>query len=475
LVILSSTNLALRRIIIKINANWKNLLIIAGLSLRKTSHIEEEEYHFSSREIEYLETLLSHMEGRFPGLSVEASLLREPPSSEVWKKAINKSFEGNNEGGGYGISLLTNIEFPMQALVTNFNRLGLATIGSCCGHGCDSRLPFQRHPHLLFKFQSDAFIANCLLESSGFCCRIGRYGELCINENEDRLMEAGFLLSLLDNLDEWKSQLLVQRENVLLSLLDIPGQSGEERQIGETMRKLLETRLDSVEIDKSGNVLGYKNSKSRRTNTSLTILLSAHLDVCNNTGDGKPIVREGTMLRRDGGILGADDRAGLAMIINCLDMLSQSDICVNVKVALPAEEEVGQIGASKIDESFFEGVDFGISLDRHGTNDIVYKSKSQDYCEKSKAELFKGFSRQLWGKDAEIYKPCEGGISDLRVWSALGIPSVNLSIGFNDEHRPYETLNLEAWHRAHDLVFHSIRNLKSALRRLEKRASQSTI
>ena len=64
----------------------------------------------------------------------------------------------------------------------------------------------------------------------------------------------------------------------------------------------------------------------------------------------------------------------------------------------------------------------------------------------------------LWG-GAYTYKITMGGTSDLRVWSKAGIPSVNLSIGYYNEHTPDEYLNLDEWHRTQDRRLQCYRNV----------------
>lgn len=447
-------------------SNWDKLLLVAGVQFTKYRFIEGDKYCIAPNNKEYLEKLLSNC-----GLheeSIGVNLLKEPPSKELWLEAMKKSFGGNGESGSYGGLSPTSIEFPMQALVINLNRLGLETFSACGGHGKNARPVFRRMPHLVFRLPTDAQITKNLLTSSGYKCHLGQYGELCIDESVDRLLDAGSMLGLLQDVEDWKHHLYTQRESLLLHLLNIPGVSGNEIEIGETMRTFLSTRLDSVQIDESGNVLGYKDSSLNGKKSTFTILLSAHLDVLDDSGDGFPIIRNGNVLEREKGILGADDRAGLAMVINCLDMLENSDIPVNIKIALPTQEETGQKGASKINLAFFDDIDFAISLDRHGNGDIVYKSNCRLYCDEQKARLFEIFSRELWGQRTNVYQLCEGRTSDLRVWSSYGIPSVNLSIGFKDEHFSSETLDLEAWHRTHDLLIHSIYELEYKLSQLQK-------
>ena len=180
------------------------------------------------------------------------------------------------------------------------------------------------------------------------------------------------------------------------------------------------------------------------------------MDVRDFSGEGKEILWEDNVLRREGGILGADDRAGIAAIINTIDVLKQYKIVCNLKFAFTVLEEVGMLGAEQIDKSFFEGVGFAVSLDRKGETDIVVRSSEFEYCPEAEAEFISSLSERLWRNEDFYYKAVEGGKSDLIVWSQLGIPSVNLSVGYSDEHTETESLNLGAWHRVQELLLEII-------------------
>lgn len=55
--------------------------------------------------------------------------------------------------------------------------------------------------------------------------------------------------------------------------------------------------------------------------------------------------------------------------------------------------------------------------------------------------------------EENAFVPCQGGISDLRVWSEKDTrPCVNLSVGYFDEHTDKERLDLICWDRTHQLV-----------------------
>lgn len=42
------------------------------------------------------------------------------------------------------------------------------------------------------------------------------------------------------------------------------------------------------------------------------------------------------------------------------------------------------------------------------------------------------------------WKTTSGGLSDAKVFAEMGIPSVNLSVGYQHEHTEFETLNYKA-------------------------------
>lgn len=99
------------------------------------------------------------------------------------------------------------------------------------------------------------------------------------------------------------------------------------------------------------------------------------------------------------GILGADDRAGIAIIMNILKELNQRDFTGTLKITFTVEEEIGQYGAEKIDSSFFDDVDCAISLDRRHASDIVTRNGYQDYCSPEFGQFFERVSRRMFGPD----------------------------------------------------------------------------
>lgn len=444
----------------KTNYNWYDLLVLTGFMPKRRDNECVTLYLNNGDDVSFLDSLLTGTQSPYEKNSRRYVLSSTPPKSSDWFEEMKK-LEGGMESG----SQITtrDIEFPLNAVVMQFQRLNIATVESCKGfhNRWQMRGPVRyRGPYVKFLTWRGALLAETILKSGDYCCELDTQKRLFILETIDGILDLGLWLYKINCAYDYLKPLQEKRERRLLELLDIPGESKKEYDVASHLTSILENPLDSVWMDEAGNVLGEITIPSRMFKGKLpTLLLSAHMDVKNSTGEGKPIIREGNTLRRDDGILGADDRAGIGLILDVLDVLIQTQIPCHLRFAFTVEEETGQQGAEQIDHAFFQGVDFAISLDRQGTNDIVVKSSEFDYCTELDTRFITECSKRLW-KDPELhYKPVEGGRSDLRVWSQIGnphIPSVNLSVGYFDEHTSNEYLELDTWHRAHDLLLEII-------------------
>lgn len=440
----------------KTNYNWYELLVLTGFMPRRYTFEKGVTLYLDDPgDKDFLNALLERTKAEFQkdwGWYIFSST---PPKAYEWFAAISELVRGM-ESGSYVTA--RNIEFPLNAVVMQLQRLNLETAESCKGfHNRRQQVGPVRYRGAYVEFSSwrGAFIAETLLKSGGYCCELDPDKRLFINEGIDGILDLGLWLNTIPNAYDYRKPLLEKRERRLLGLLDIPGESRNEHEVGEYLMTILTNRLDKVWRDNAGNVLGELCIPGRHVEV-LPLLLSAHMDVKNSSGEGKEILREENILRRPGGILGADDRAGIAAIINTIDMVKQYKIACNLKVAFTVCEEIGMLGARQIDKSFFEGVSFAVSLDRRGETDIVVRTYGIEYCPEEKAEFISFLSTRLWRKKGYHYRAVDGGRSDLLVWSQLGIPSVNLSVGYSDEHTETESLNLAAWHRVQDLLIEVI-------------------
>jgi tripeptide aminopeptidase len=127
-----------------------------------------------------------------------------------------------------------------------------------------------------------------------------------------------------------------------------------------------------VHIDGTGNVLGRWDASGDY------LLLCAHMDtVAPGTGI-KPIVREGVVYSGEDTILGADDKSGIAVILEVLSALHAQGQHPPVEVALTVQEEVGLLGAKALDVQWLRAQQ-ALVLDAGGPlNVLVYGAPVSD-------------------------------------------------------------------------------------------------
>lgn len=218
--------------------------------------------------------------------------------------------------------------------------------------------------------------------------------------------------------------------NQLVKLLSIHATSGNEKPVRDYLAPVLTGAKFTAHCDAYGNLLGHRQYGNGK---GATILLSAHMDTVKGVVRDREIIEKDGIIRSSKGALGADDRAGIAIILEVLRNLEDMEFNGNVKVAFSREEEVGCIGASRIKDKWYKDVDLAIVVDRKGNRDIVVGC-GQAFCSDSVGMFLEEVSKMV---DMD-WKCTEGGISDAMVFSENGVNSVNLSCGYMNEHTDKE-------------------------------------
>lgn len=221
----------------------------------------------------------------------------------------------------------------------------------------------------------------------------------------------------------------------LLDLLSIHATSGNEAPVREYLIPILEKLTDTVIVDAYGNLLAEKKVG---TGNGATVLLSAHMDTVKGVLADRKVLESKGILISDFGALGADDRAGIAIILTVLRNLSKlSSFNGTVKIAFSREEEIGCVGADKIDLDWYKGTDLAIVVDRKGNRDIVVGC-GMAFCSDSVAYFMEDVAKLI----EQDWKATEGGISDAMSFAQEGINSVNISAGYMNEHTDKEFVSL---------------------------------
>ncbi|MBI4757827.1 MAG: M20/M25/M40 family metallo-hydrolase [Chloroflexi bacterium] len=143
-------------------------------------------------------------------------------------------------------------------------------------------------------------------------------------------------------------------------LVRIDSPSGEEGALREYLKARLEDMGLTTWVDAKGNLLGTLPGRGE------PFLLNAHMDGVQPCRGIKPAMRDGVIYSDGSTILGADDRGGIAVILESLARLAPGGPAhCAVELAFTVQEEVGLLGAKALDLNLVRARQ-GIVLDSHG-------------------------------------------------------------------------------------------------------------
>lgn len=144
--------------------------------------------------------------------------------------------------------------------------------------------------------------------------------------------------------------------DTFLTLVRIDSPSGHEERIGQYLLDLLRDLGADGHMDDLGNILVQWPGNGPGD----AIMLNAHMDTVGTDRGIEPVVREGVIYSQGETILGADDKAGLAIIIEVLRVLRDHPDFPHppLDILFTVGEERGLIGA--------RGVDMGALRARRG-------------------------------------------------------------------------------------------------------------
>lgn len=244
-------------------------------------------------------------------------------------------------------------------------------------------------------------------------------------------------------------------QKLLIDLLNIYGISGNETAVRNYLKPILHDLMTEVFVDPYGNLLA---SKTYGTGEGANVMLSAHMDTVHNTKKNKKIVNKSGIITAElpngsRTVLGADDRAGIAIILTVLKRIPESFNGI-IKVAFTREEEVGSVGAERLSKLFCKNVNLAIVVDRKGNRDIVVGS-DRPYCSDAVGDFMEYVSETI-GFD---YKCVKGGSSDASIFSRNKINSVNLSSGYQNEHTENEFLSINDMKDTIKLIIETISSI----------------
>jgi tripeptide aminopeptidase len=418
---------------------WKQLFIRQGFNMEEMSANRFDCKNETEDNLTFLMESLEKLQVPFSFHNYILTLNLEPVKESDWLGAV----DFNDRGHGDYLWFRSECEEPkvreldtyISGIIRQLNRLGLLTEGSCDGHGRGfAFVQFKRE----FRMEKIEKLFHII---AGGKVRIRNQRTVfCFDRTElPDLAEKMQVIEkdwLDENEDFLKKQLFF---NQVEQLLSINGASGEEKTIREFVFERLAPFVDHITVDENGNLLAQKKYRSGH---GPTILLNAHLDTVEPFEEGRTIIKSENIWSSSNGILGADDRAGVAVLLETARNLYNSQFSGTVKYIFTVEEEIGLVGARGVNDFFLWDVDAAIVTDRRGNGDIVTSCGGViPFCHENYGQFIENIAGE---KGLNQWKCTSGGLSDTKIWADHGIQSVNLSVGYNHEHSELEFLDIDA-------------------------------
>ena len=214
---------------------------------------------------------------------------------------------------------------------------------------------------------------------------------------------------------------MINRERMVenfINMAKISSPSLKEREVADYIKKELESiGLEVIEDNagektggNSGNIIGILRAPGKKK-----VLLSAHMDTVLPCDKVNPIIENG-IIKSDGTtVLGGDDKAGIANIIEAIRVIKENNFDhPEIIVVCSIAEEIGLLGAKNFDIEKY-APDYSFILDSSGKPGIAIIQTPYS----AKGEM------KIIGKPAHAGIAPENGINALTV-AAHAITKIKL-------------------------------------------------
>jgi tripeptide aminopeptidase len=144
--------------------------------------------------------------------------------------------------------------------------------------------------------------------------------------------------------------------DLFTELASVPSPPGEERAVADlVLRYLRDCGLDTDEDDAGpgiGSTMGNVLCRLEPTAAGEPLLLCAHLDTVPPTAAIEPVVEDGVVRNAAGTILGADNKAAVATMLESVRrLLAEGRPHAGIELLFTPMEEVGLVGAHAFDHT----------------------------------------------------------------------------------------------------------------------------
>ena len=216
--------------------------------------------------------------------------------------------------------------------------------------------------------------------------------------------------------------------HTLIELVGIPSTTGHEEQVRTYIEQQVARLGFSTQVDTIGNLIatlegtGQPRQPGQPGQPGQPLLLNAHMDrVPPGLGHG-PVVRDGILYSDGNTNLGADDAAGIAIILETVSRIVEEHLPHPPIVALfTVQEEAGLCGATKFDASHW-----------HVTDGIVFDNAFEAGVVVSKGAAYEAFDIRITGHTGHPGKDLSHTVDAVEIFRAANYPHGSLA---NDQTR----------------------------------------
>ncbi|HVB20854.1 MAG TPA: M20/M25/M40 family metallo-hydrolase [Ktedonobacteraceae bacterium] len=204
--------------------------------------------------------------------------------------------------------------------------------------------------------------------------------------------------------------------HTLIELVGIPSTTGHEEQVRAYIEQRV-TRLGlSTQVDAMGNLIATLDG------TGQPLLLNAHMDRVPPGLGHTPIVRDGILYSDGNTNLGADDAAGIAIILETLTRIVEEQLPhPPLVVVFTVQEEAGLCGATTFDAAYW-----------HVTDGIVFDNAFEAGVVVSKGAAYEAFDIRITGHTGHPGKDLSHTVDAIEIFRATSYPHGSLA---NDQTR----------------------------------------
>jgi tripeptide aminopeptidase len=192
----------------------------------------------------------------------------------------------------------------------------------------------------------------------------------------------------------------------LIDLVRIPSTSGHEEKIRTHLAQYLALLGLSTTIDGSGNLI------STLTGEGTPLLLNAHMDRVPPGLGHQPILRNGILFSDGTTNLGADDAAGIAIILEVVRRMIEEQLPhPPLVIVFTVQEEAGLCGASNFDSTLW-----------NVANGIVFDNAFEAGVVVSKGAAYEAFDVEITGRMGHPGKDLAQTIHAIEIFRAANYP-----------------------------------------------------